>query len=253
MARFSRPPRKASADPTGTRGRAIGRGWDCRRHAGMVIGHEFSGVVEEVGKEVKDFKKGARVVVPFSQGDGTCEYCRSGNSNICLTPLIPGVTYHGGYGSYADAVRRPQPGHMPSGRTSRRGLAGMPLHDFVPRNRRPRASAAGRMGRGARMRRNRTCGDPDRVLDRRQRYRGRSRRPNSNSPRAGRREPHHQREAGDPAAAIVDITRAARTSRSTHWASPPLAAIRSRACASRDVISRSGSRPAERGNRGADR
>jgi D-arabinose 1-dehydrogenase-like Zn-dependent alcohol dehydrogenase len=66
----------------------------------MIMGHEFCGVVQEVGKEVKDFKKGERVLVPFSQGDGTCELCRSGNSNICNTPLIPGVTYHGGYGSY---------------------------------------------------------------------------------------------------------------------------------------------------------
>ena len=66
----------------------------------MIMGHEFCGVVEEVGKEVKDFKKGQRVLVPFSQGDGTCELCRSGHSNICNTPLIPGVTYHGGYGSY---------------------------------------------------------------------------------------------------------------------------------------------------------
>ncbi len=48
----------------------------------MIMGHEFCGVVEEVGKEVKDFKKGDRVLVPFSQGDGTCELCRSGNSNI---------------------------------------------------------------------------------------------------------------------------------------------------------------------------
>ncbi len=60
----------------------------------MVMGHEFCGVVEETGKEVKDFKKGDRVLVPFSQGDGTCEYCRSGHSNICNTPLIPGVTYY---------------------------------------------------------------------------------------------------------------------------------------------------------------
>src|SRR5271156_3043011 len=66
----------------------------------MIMGHEFCGVVQEVGKEVKDFKKGDRVLVPFSQGDGTCDFCRSGNSNICNTPLIPGVTYHGGYGSY---------------------------------------------------------------------------------------------------------------------------------------------------------
>ncbi|HYA35553.1 MAG TPA: zinc-dependent alcohol dehydrogenase family protein [Candidatus Binataceae bacterium] len=65
---------------------------------GAVLGHEFCGVVAEVGKEVKNFKKGDRVVVPFSQGDGTCEYCRNGQSNVCLTPMLPGFSYPGGFG-----------------------------------------------------------------------------------------------------------------------------------------------------------
>jgi D-arabinose 1-dehydrogenase-like Zn-dependent alcohol dehydrogenase len=65
---------------------------------GAILGHEFCGIVEEVGKDVRNFKKGARVVVPFSQGDGTCEYCRNGQSNVCLTPLLPGFSYHGGFG-----------------------------------------------------------------------------------------------------------------------------------------------------------
>jgi len=40
------------------------------------------------------------VLVPFSQGDGTCEYCRNGNSHLCDIPMLPGVSYWGGYGSY---------------------------------------------------------------------------------------------------------------------------------------------------------
>jgi D-arabinose 1-dehydrogenase-like Zn-dependent alcohol dehydrogenase len=65
-----------------------------------VLGHEFCGVVEEVGKDVTRWKRGDRVLVPFSQGDGTCEWCRSGHQNICDTILTPGVAYWGGYGRY---------------------------------------------------------------------------------------------------------------------------------------------------------
>jgi len=64
----------------------------------LVMGHEFCGVVEEVGKDVRNFKRGDRVLVPFSQGEGTCEYCRSGNSHVCVRPQLPGFSYWGGYG-----------------------------------------------------------------------------------------------------------------------------------------------------------
>src|SRR5258708_8367658 len=73
--------------------------WMClSAQPGAILGHEFTGVVEEVGEDVRNFKKGDRVVVPFSQGDGTCEYCRNGQSNVCLTPLLPGFSYSGGFG-----------------------------------------------------------------------------------------------------------------------------------------------------------
>ncbi len=41
----------------------------------MVLGHEFMGIVEEVGKEVKNLKKGDRVVVPFPIACGHCFFC----------------------------------------------------------------------------------------------------------------------------------------------------------------------------------
>jgi D-arabinose 1-dehydrogenase-like Zn-dependent alcohol dehydrogenase len=65
-----------------------------------VMGHEFCGVVEEVGPEVTRWKKGDRVLVPFSSGEGTCEWCRSGHHNVCDSFLTPGVVYWGGYGRY---------------------------------------------------------------------------------------------------------------------------------------------------------
>jgi D-arabinose 1-dehydrogenase-like Zn-dependent alcohol dehydrogenase len=65
-----------------------------------VGGHEFCGVIEDVGPEVTRWRKGDRVLVPFSQGDGTCEWCRSGHQNICDTFLTPGFAYWGGFGRY---------------------------------------------------------------------------------------------------------------------------------------------------------
>jgi threonine dehydrogenase-like Zn-dependent dehydrogenase len=41
----------------------------------MVLGHEFMGIVEEVGKDVKNLKRGDRVVVPFPIACGSCFFC----------------------------------------------------------------------------------------------------------------------------------------------------------------------------------
>jgi S-(hydroxymethyl)glutathione dehydrogenase / alcohol dehydrogenase len=41
----------------------------------MIMGHEFMGIVEEVGKDVKKIKKGDRVVVPFPIACGHCHFC----------------------------------------------------------------------------------------------------------------------------------------------------------------------------------
>lgn len=74
--------------------------WPWRFTFPHVLGHEFTGVVQEVGPLVTNFGLGDRVIVPFSQGDGSCSYCLSGHSNVCAHIKMPGMTYWGGYGQY---------------------------------------------------------------------------------------------------------------------------------------------------------
>ncbi len=49
----------------------------------MIMGHEFMGIVEEVGALVKNLKKGDRVVVPFPIACGQCFFCNHGASPHC--------------------------------------------------------------------------------------------------------------------------------------------------------------------------
>lgn len=65
-----------------------------------VMGHEFTGIIEEVGKNVRKFKKGDKVIVPVAQSDNTCPHCLGGHHNLCDNRVIPGISYWGGYSQY---------------------------------------------------------------------------------------------------------------------------------------------------------
>jgi S-(hydroxymethyl)glutathione dehydrogenase/alcohol dehydrogenase len=49
----------------------------------MTLGHEFMGIVEEVGRDVRRLKKGDRVIVPFPIACGTCFFCARGLHTHC--------------------------------------------------------------------------------------------------------------------------------------------------------------------------
>ncbi|WP_328878632.1 alcohol dehydrogenase catalytic domain-containing protein [Streptomyces sp. NBC_00299] len=73
---------------------------------GRRMGHEFLGVVEDVGSEVSGFKRGDVVVAPFVWADNTCDFCRDGLQTSCR---------HGGQwgsdgvdGGQGEVVRVPQ-------------------------------------------------------------------------------------------------------------------------------------------------
>jgi threonine dehydrogenase-like Zn-dependent dehydrogenase len=68
--------------------------------AGTILGHEAVGVVEEVGKDVRNMRVGDRVVVPSTIACGYCSYCRAGYQSQCdvTNPNGPkaGTAYYGG-------------------------------------------------------------------------------------------------------------------------------------------------------------
>jgi threonine dehydrogenase-like Zn-dependent dehydrogenase len=74
------------------------------------IGHEFVGVVEAVGDEVRDIAVGDFVIAPFYICDGTCANCLNGVSTSCLTGGWWGTEVHGdGFadGAQGERVRVP--------------------------------------------------------------------------------------------------------------------------------------------------
>jgi 2-desacetyl-2-hydroxyethyl bacteriochlorophyllide A dehydrogenase len=67
----------------------------------IVLGHEFSGVIVEVGSQVTQLAVGDRVSVDPNVVDGTCFYCRRGETHLCtgLTPV--GITRNGGFAEFS--------------------------------------------------------------------------------------------------------------------------------------------------------
>jgi alcohol dehydrogenase len=70
-----------------------------------VPGHELAGVVAATGPEVRGFRVGDRVTVPFCCGCGRCEPCRHGHTQICDADFQPGFT---AWGSFAELVALPR-------------------------------------------------------------------------------------------------------------------------------------------------
>src|ERR1700719_862831 len=84
---------------------------------GAVLGHEFVGVIEDVGSEVKRFKPGDRVVASFFTSCGHCALCRKGWFNQCVNKATFGHgEYFGGLGGgQAEWVVVPMADHSMEG------------------------------------------------------------------------------------------------------------------------------------------
>jgi alcohol dehydrogenase len=76
-------------------------GHDDTVHLPHVPGHEFAGTVAAVGAGVQNWRVGDRVTAPFVNGCGACEWCASGQSQVCPNQTQPGFTQ---WGSHAELV-----------------------------------------------------------------------------------------------------------------------------------------------------
>jgi len=74
----------------------------------LIIGHEFAGVVSEVGTNVTQFERGQRVVAANSAPCNVCYFCKIGKPNLCdrLLETLIGFSVDGAYAEY---VRLPAP------------------------------------------------------------------------------------------------------------------------------------------------
>jgi threonine dehydrogenase-like Zn-dependent dehydrogenase len=68
------------------------------------IGHEFIGIVEDVGADVRSLAKGNLVIAPFAFSDGTCPNCQNGITTACMNG---GFFPQNGDGGQGEAVRVP--------------------------------------------------------------------------------------------------------------------------------------------------
>jgi 6-hydroxycyclohex-1-ene-1-carbonyl-CoA dehydrogenase len=71
------------------------------RHAlPLVLGHEISGWVREIGAGADPGLLGRAVIVPAVLPCGECDLCRTGHRRICRNQVMPGNDRHGGYASH---------------------------------------------------------------------------------------------------------------------------------------------------------
>ena len=72
---------------------------------GVPMGHEFLGVIEDVGADVATLRHGDLVIAPFAYSDGTCEFCQQGLHTACVNGGFFAMGEAGG--AQAEAIRVP--------------------------------------------------------------------------------------------------------------------------------------------------
>ena len=75
----------------------------------MIPGHEFSGVVAKVGKNVKGWKEGDRVTADINMCCGKCYYCSQGEKLLCDQFTQLGIHTDGTFAEYVKAPAKLAP------------------------------------------------------------------------------------------------------------------------------------------------
>lgn len=71
-----------------------------------ILGHEFSGVVAEIGANVTGVKVGDRVCIDPNCYCGKCDFCRNGIAHYCTDMIGYGTTVNGGFAEYCSVNQR---------------------------------------------------------------------------------------------------------------------------------------------------
>jgi L-iditol 2-dehydrogenase len=81
-----------------------------RRRPPVIMGHEASGTISEVGSAVRDWKPGDRVTFDSTVYCGQCWFCRRGDINLCDNRMVLGVSCseYRRHGAFADYIAVPQ-------------------------------------------------------------------------------------------------------------------------------------------------
>ena len=71
-----------------------------------ILGHEFAGIISEVGSQVKNYKPGDRVCIDPNCYCGACDPCRNGVAHYCENMIGYGTTVDGGFAEYCSVDER---------------------------------------------------------------------------------------------------------------------------------------------------
>lgn len=73
----------------------------------LILGHQIVGTVQKLGEEVTGFEEGQKIGVPWlGKTCGECEFCKSGQENLCDQAKFTGYDIDGGFAEYTVADSR---------------------------------------------------------------------------------------------------------------------------------------------------